>query len=161
MEEWKQIKDYSNYEISNTGVIKTTKNEFTRKEKILKRKKSNNGYVRVGLWKNNKVSFKSVHRLVAIHFIPNPDNLPEVNHKDGDKENCNDWNLEWNTHEQNINHAIENSLSSSGERNGRAKLTYEQVEEIKKSSLSQRKLANIYNVCQTSIGRIKTGKGWK
>jgi hypothetical protein len=161
MEEWKQIEDYPNYEVNNAGVIRTTKNEFTRKERILKIKKSNNGYVRVGLWKNNRVSFKSVHRLVAIYFIPNPDNLPEVNHLDGDKENCNDWNLEWSSHIDNSKHASETGLIASRERHGKTNLTSQDVKDIRASELKVTELCEKYNLHNTTIYSIKRGETWK
>lgn len=67
-------------------------------------------YLQVDLWKNNIRTKFSVHRLVAEAFIPNPYDLPEVNHKDGNRENPNAENLEWCTRSQNINHAIQTGL---------------------------------------------------
>lgn len=54
-----------------------------------------------------------INRLVAKAFIPNPYRRKEVNHKDGDKENNNDWNLEWTTHKQNMHHAIKNGIGGA------------------------------------------------
>ena len=161
MESWKKINDYEQYQISNLGNVKTIANEATRKERLLKPLNHPKGYFRVGLWLEGKVKFHFIHRLVAIHFIDNPENKQTINHIDGDKSNNKSDNLEWNTYRENMNHSIINKLSSCGERNGRAKLTQLQAEEIKQSSLSQRKLASLYNVSQTSIGKIKQGKGWK
>ncbi len=70
--------------------------------KLLTPQKMKNGYLRVAWGNKNR---KYLHRLVAIAFIPNPNNLPEVNHKDGKKENCHFLNLEWSTHKDNIIHA--------------------------------------------------------
>ncbi len=78
--------------------------------KFLKSGLNKDGYLHVILYKNNKQKTHTIHRLVAIAFIPNPDNLPEVNHKDGVKINCRKDNLEWCTKEENEYHAMENGL---------------------------------------------------
>lgn len=159
---WKNIIGYEQYQVSNTGKVKITANSFTRKEKILKPLPTNNGYFRVALWSNNKSKFFGIHRLVASHFILNPENKKTVNHKDGDKSNNNDWNLEWNTYRENINHAVANKLSACGERNGRHKLNTQEVEEIRNNTtLNQYQLSDKYGVSQSTINRIKSNKGWK
>ena len=102
---WKDIKDYEGlYQVSNLGRVKHL--EFTRlnpltggisiiKEKILKQNLTSFGYLSVALYKNEKKKWYFVHRLVANAFIPNPDDLPIINHKDENKvNNCAD-NLEW------------------------------------------------------------------
>ena len=162
MEIWKDIIGYKQYQVSNHGRIRTTANEATRKERILKPLLSVKGYYRVALWLNNKSKFISIHRLVATYFVPNPDNKETVNHIDGDKTNNHYSNLEWNTYKENMNHAIDNKISACGERNGRAKLTQEQVNEIRNNTvLNQYQLASKYNVSQSTITRIKQNKGWK
>ena len=67
-------------------------------------------YLQVNLWKNNTNTWFYVHRLVAIHFIANPLNLPEVNHIDGNRQNNLKQNLEWVTRKGNIEHAINTRL---------------------------------------------------
>ena len=85
------------------------------------------GYLRVSIGK--KLMF--IHRLVAEKYIPNPENKPQVNHKDGNKlNNCVD-NLEWVTNQENRNHAVDNDLQVTGERCSWAKLTEENVKEIR------------------------------
>lgn len=103
MEEWKDIKGYEGlYQISNRGRVKSLGNNKTRKEKILSLKPGNNGYIRVYLCrKREKTKPFLVHRLVAQAFLPNPDNLPVVNHKDENKLNNNVENLEWCTYQYN------------------------------------------------------------
>lgn len=97
-EEWRAIKGYEGlYEVSNTGKIR---NYNRRKELSLKKDK----YLRVGLHKNNKQKFLTVHRLVAEAFLSNPQNLPQVNHKDENKLNNNVDNLEWCSAKYNINY---------------------------------------------------------
>lgn len=162
MELWKTINEYEDYQISNLGNVKMTANNATRKERLLKPVKHPRGYLRVALYKNKKPYFFSVHRLVAINFINNPENKKTVNHINGDKTNNKVENLEWLTYRENMNHAVENRISACGERNGRSKLTRLQVNEIKNNTeLNQYELAKKYNVTQGSINRIKLNKGWK
>ena len=102
IEEWKPIKNYEElYQVSNLGRVKRIVfiNNICKKakEKILKQRKTNAGYLQVCLCKSGKTRRFYVHRLVADAFIPNTDNLPQVNHKDEDKANNNADNLEWCT----------------------------------------------------------------
>lgn len=98
---WKEIKDYEElYWISDQGRVKN------RHNKILKLGTDGKGYVKVWLMKDKKQKSYRIHRLVAEAFIPNPDNLPEVNHIDENKMNNNANNLEWCTRKENIQHSI-------------------------------------------------------
>lgn len=103
MEEWKDIKGFEGlYMVSNLGRVKSLNYRRTGKEKTLKARVTGDGYLLVGLHKNNKTKQYLVHRLVAQAFLENPDNLPEVNHKDEDKtNNCAD-NLEYCSRSYNI-----------------------------------------------------------
>ena len=101
-EYWKPVVEYEGlYEVSNWGRVKSLK---FGKERILKQGKYKYGYLYVVLSKNGILKAFKVHRLVAEAFIDNPDNLPCVNHKDENKLNNNVDNLEWCTHEYNINY---------------------------------------------------------
>ena len=105
IEVWKDIPDYEElYQISNYGNIKNKKRNNYLKGGIKR------GYREVILFKNNKNNYKLVHRLVAENFIPNPDNLPQVNHKDGNKLNNNLDNLEWCSRSENMKHAYKLGL---------------------------------------------------
>lgn len=96
-----KIEGYENYEVIPNGEVVNIKTG-----KVLKPQKSKNGYLHVGLYKNGKLKNYSVHRLVAEAFIPNPLNLPCVNHKDEDKTNNDIENLEWCTYKYNINYGV-------------------------------------------------------
>ena len=106
------------YQVSNFGRIKSF--NYNNNTIIRKLNFNKQGYVYIMLQKNKKKKMFRVHRLVAHMFIPNPENLPEVNHKDENKENNNVNNLEWCTHEYNNNYGTKNERHSkkiSGENN--------------------------------------------
>ena len=123
LEEWKDIKNYEGlYQISNFGNVKSLKKKAghsTRCEKILKTHLDKDGYVYVTLCKNNKTHLATIHRLIAEAFIPNPDNLPQINHKDEDKTNNNIDNLEWCTCKYNINYGTRTERAFFKRRGGR------------------------------------------
>ena len=99
---WCPIKGYEcQYEVSDQGRVRSLK---SGKERILKPGSDKYGYLQVGLYKNGEKKMCKVHRLVAQTFIPNPDNLTEVNHKDEDKINNKVSNLEWCDRKYNINY---------------------------------------------------------
>jgi hypothetical protein len=103
MEQWKTISDFPDYAVSNYGQVKRlTPYKTTYPGKILTPNICR-GYEVVCLGENTLR--RSVHRLVAEAFIPNPENLPQVNHKDLNKRNNADSNLEWVTAKQNRAHA--------------------------------------------------------
>jgi hypothetical protein len=109
---WKPIPGYEGYyEVSNTGKVRSLTRTVIMKDgkpRPIKgrelKPKINNGYPTVNLSKNGTVKTIRIHRLVALTFIPNPDNLPIINHKDENKQNNNVNNLEWCTYEYNNNY---------------------------------------------------------
>ena len=116
-EEWRPIEGYEGlYEISSYGRVRSldkyvkSKSESYRlhKGKVLSPEKNTRGYLSVVLSYNGKHKTITVHRLVAQAFLPNPDNLPEINHKDEDKTNNNVTNLEWCDHKYNVNYGTRN-----------------------------------------------------
>lgn len=102
MEQWKQVKNYEMYEISSYGRVR--KNYQNEKSKILKFDVINGGYLRVTLSKDGKTKRFVVHRLVAQHFLDNPNNYPEINHIDNNRANNHLDNLEWCTPLMNAQH---------------------------------------------------------
>ena len=113
MEIWKDIKGYEGiYQVSNMGRVKSLDRLDNKGRKthghILKVKHDGGGYCQVALSKNGKQIYPKVHRLVALHFIPNVDNKPQINHKDEDKENNAADNLEWVTSKENANYGTRN-----------------------------------------------------
>ena len=109
---WRIIKGFEDYEISNTGRVKSHKHG---REVILKQRVSHDGYVWYNLCMNGKQYTKRANRLVAEAFVNNPENKPTVNHIDGDKSNNNADNLEWATREEQMQHAYANGLKSQFE----------------------------------------------
>ena len=126
MEIWKDIKGYEGlYQVSNEGRVKSL--NFRRKgvEKVLKPRKVTKGYLQVALWKNRKRKDQMVHRLVGEAFIPNPDNLPQINHKNEDKTLNTVENLEWCTNEYNHNYGTRNIRAGVGLNKNSSKIVYQ------------------------------------
>lgn len=107
MEKWKPIKNLEIYEVSNMGrVRRRTGSPWAKAGKVLKPNVLRKGYLIVRLYKDGKQYDRLVHVLVAQAFIPNPLNLPQVNHL-GDKADCQASQLEWRTEAGNMLHAVQ------------------------------------------------------
>jgi hypothetical protein len=171
--EWRNIKGYEGvYEVSNTGLVRSLDrvdrlNRF--KKGVIKAPCDNGkGYLCVNLKCHGKQAQKSVHRLVAITFIPNPDNLPEVNHIDCDKANNHVDNLEWCTVSDNKKHAFRNGLNKQlkGTDNPQHTLTREEVIFIRNNAkpydkkYSYAELARKFNVSEPTIKQVAWGKSY-
>ena len=180
LEIWKDVKDYEGlYQVSNLGNVKSldriveTKNRgsYLRKGKIQKKSVNSFGYETVGFTVNGKTKIYRVHRLVALSFIENLENKPQINHIDGNKTNNNVNNLEWCTPSENQTHSVSTGLSNpsypvlKGSKNGRSLLTEEQVVEIRTKYIpykySAKKLALEYNVSESCITHILNNTSWK
>ncbi len=112
---WKPVKGFEGfYEVSNLGNVKSLpRNGTIKKDKILIGGIDNGGYRIFNLSKNGSNSTKTAHRLVAITFIPNPENKEQVNHINGIKTDNRVENLEWNTMDENMQHAYKTGLNKS------------------------------------------------
>lgn len=124
---------------------------------------TNDNYLKVHLCKNGVDKAYYLHRLVAKQFLNNPDNLPQVNHKDGNKANNCVSNLEWCTRDYNREHAVENHLMQHGEKRPSHKLTEKDVLEIYKYKgvLTGAELGRRYGVSKNTINIIQRGGKWK
>lgn len=127
IEIWKSIKGYENiYEVSNIGNIRSLDRISFQNNRLkggsLNQCDNTNGYLYVDLYGTGKRKKFGVHRLAAQAFIPNPNDLPQINHKDGDRYNNNVDNLEWCTSKYNNNygdHAIKSSIAHKGKNMGK------------------------------------------
>ena len=120
---WKDIIGFEDtYRISDSGEVWSKDRlcvDSMGRKRLRKGQKINpdiapNGYYRVTLAKNGKKKQAYLHRLLAKHFIPNPQNLPQINHKDGNKLNCDLDNLEWVMVQDNVMHAYQHGLRRNG-----------------------------------------------
>lgn len=111
---WIDVKGFPNYEVCAEGIVRHKISKKVKTKRVIR------GYYSCDLVHKNKRKNWSLHRLLAIHFLPNPENKPEVNHIDGNKFNNDLSNLEWCTRAENLKHARDNYL----------------IDNIKNSSLS-------------------------
>jgi hypothetical protein len=167
IEEWRDIEGYENvYQISNLGRVKSLPriimrnngNSMDIKSRIKNICISVTGYPSVNLTVNNKNVVRKIHILIAKAFIPNPDNLPYVCHKNDIKTDNSLDNLYWGTPKDNVKDCIEN-----GNRIDSNILNIEDVKEIRVllNSKTQAEIARIFKVSDSTIRDIKTGRTWK
>lgn len=170
IENWKDIVGYEGlYRVSSFGRIKRLSkvrdgSNAILPEKILSPNKAGR-YCGITLTINMIRTTYLVHRVVAIAFLPNPENKETVNHKDGIKQRNFLSNLEWATQKENIHHSWNNKLATSrkGTKHHSCKLTEMEVFEIRKmakSKIDYREIAKKFNVAKSTITNIKKGKSW-
>lgn len=170
MEIWKAVPGFEKYlEVSNEGKVRTIERfvSVNGGQRIqpsieLNPKVKSNGYLEISIrLGDQKRKWLLVHRIVAQAFLENPLNLPQVNHKDGDKTNNSSENLEWCTSAQNCNHAVKNKLAKTEEDHYKAKLTKEDITKIREDSRLHRIIAEDYGMARTTITAIKNNRTWK
>lgn len=149
------------YEVSNLGRIKILNSRYRRHSDIVWTRVVR-GYETVGLTLNGKSKHTMVHRVIAIAFIPNPENKPCVNHINGIKTDNRIENLEWVTHAENTKHAVDTGLLKGpcGEKNGCTALSNQQAIDIYNSTEKSDVLAIVYGVSKWVINSIKKGERW-
>lgn len=164
------------YQIGNWGTFKTLEGFFIKNKKggkekmavyrpetIRKPSHHKRGYPRITLWKNGSVEYWSIHRLVGIYFIPNPDNLPQLCHRDDNPRNPHWTNLFWGTQSDNILDCVAKDRGFVGSKNGNSKLTEMEIPKIREllnSGKSAYSIAPLFGVAKSQILAIKHGKTW-
>jgi len=166
---WVHLPEFEgHYQISNLARVKSIDRVVMRSDGFAVRKPSQirkvrinqDGYLQLVLIKDGNFYNTSLHIQMAKAFVPNPNNLPEVNHIDGNKQNCLPTNLEWNTHLCNMQHAVKNGLRkyAKGGPSIRYKIPLNDVLYIYRSDEKTGVLAKKYNVTKSAIQRIKNGQ---
>lgn len=156
---WKDVVGFEGaYKVSSFGRVKSLRG---LKGGFLKPLKNTDGYLMVVLFSGGKRECHRIHRLVATHFIVNPDDKETVNHIDGDKENNRLDNLEWATRSEQALHMFRIGLKShKGENHPRRRLNNEQVLEVFNSKEAAKLLSDKYNVSRDTISSIRKGYIW-
>lgn len=158
--EWKYISEYQGiYMVSSSGLIKRVVGYGCKRERILVNKTKSSGYNFICLSKGGKMKYHHVHRLVASAFIENPENKPQVNHKDMNKSNNHVDNLEWCTLSENQVHARKNKVfrkpDMKGFKNPKS-IQVAQMDENRKILYywgTTNDISSEYNICNTAINR--------
>ena len=160
---WRDVPGYEGlYMVSNMGnVLSLGGRKGSEPLKVLRQSLMTSGYKMVVLRKDGISKNVSVHRMVALAFIPNPSNKAEVNHKDGNKLNNTVPNLEWVSKSENALHAYRVLGKKHGNGHHSVKLTADKAREIYLSNAPTIDLARKYGVSDTMIRNIKNGKAWK
>lgn len=172
MTHWKPIPSFEGlYEISEYGAIKslgrveTTKAGWSRvkNEKFIKPYVGKDDRLYIDLSNNYKRLRTSVHRMVLTSFVgPCPEDM-EACHNDGNHRNNHYTNLRWDTHQNNLHDKYVHGTHICGENHKLSKLKKEDIlaiRELSKQKLSQKKIAEKFNVSRGLIGKILSGKGW-
>lgn len=168
---WKDVVGYEGlYKVSNFGRIKSCPLRSNHNGELIMKNQIITGYKVVSLCKNNKMKLVKVHRLVAIAFIDNPDNKPQVNHIDGNKLNNNVDNLEWVTAQENSLHAFRLGLreSQKGKENNRSVVVQQldtngniKAEYFGTREAERQTLVNHSAISACCKGKLKSAGGWR
>lgn len=155
-----EISEYTKYYVTEKGEIFSSTN-YQGRDGELKKRSPNFNKKRGYLYARTNTKNHILHRLVASAFIPNPENKPCVNHKDGNKLNNNVSNLEWVTHKENMNHAINNGLRVNLKKNeGPIKYTNEQCAEVLNrvdEGMTYKKAGEIFSMPYSTVAHLVRG----
>jgi hypothetical protein len=152
----KPIPNYERYLITEDGQVFSTKSN-----KLLRQYDVGKGYKAVELWNSNGGKRHTIHRLVALTYLPNPDSLPFINHKDLDKTNNHVSNLEWCTAQLNVLHAINSGVHAAA-RNRKLDVDKQRViRKLHKEGLSTVEIAKRIGVSQTAVSHFLIGYSYK
>ena len=163
---WKDVVGYEGwYSVSNMGRVRRDKvYQYSRAGKIIKHNRASL-YPAVSLSKNNKVTTKRVHAIVARAFLGERSEGMEVNHIDSKKRNPELSNLEYVTKSENAIHAFQNGTRAIGSKHCQSKLLEKDIIKIRKLYVpyknSQYKLAKQFNISRGSISSILSGRTWR
>ena len=164
-EVWRDVAGYEGlYQVSNLGRVKSFK--LDKNGRLMKGKHDKDGYIEISLRDENHITkYYRVHRIVAIAFIPNPKNLPKINHLDGDVQNNYVENLEWCDDSRNNHYRhVLNPLLFTGESHPHNKYTNEQVLKVYNlawgGKYSHKEIAKICNVTPSDVHNIRYGISW-
>ena len=169
MEIWKPVVGYERlYEVSDSGRVRSLREgRRFRAGHIMSPNLGKFGYTYVNLNEKGIRKTHKIHRLVAQAFLPNPENKPDVNHKNGVKHDNKLGNLEWATKSENTLHAFRTGLHSGekmrGHKNGFAKLSYADIASIfflRRKGWTHERIGKEFNVSRSNIGLILAKKSW-
>jgi glycosyltransferase involved in cell wall biosynthesis len=160
----KPIEGFEDYLVSEDGIVISNKEWRGSSHRMLSLREKEDGYITAHLSKNSNLSNKAVHRLVAKAFIPNPENLPEVNHKNGIKDDNRVENLEWVSSSDNQKHAYDTGLREVVGTHPNHTITEEEViflrKIYKKGNISMVKLGELFGISKSNACRIVNGEDW-
>lgn len=167
--EWKQIPGYERYKVSEDGQIMGVKGNILKVHATAGPSKGDATRYKIQLWRDCRKDTFTVHRLVAITWVPNPNNLPQVNHIDGNRYNNHYKNLEWCTSRENMDHAYRNRLLGGSKIYGSKILSEEEVSAIKnypipKTNTNKQNIRQMlcekYGVSLHVVKDIRSGRSW-